>query len=439
MRRNPRSVHVRPSLHSLFLCSVVVASALAPACSDSSSAGAGNKIGSKDRVDAGSTGGDSNSSAGGGSGLFDPDAGLIADAQPPVIPDGQACGGTSIVAAPKDVNILLVIDESGSMTSKPTGFSTDKWSSLKTALATTLSAVQNDISFGLELFPFALDPKAPMPVSCDTNCCQMPAGSAAIQIPIEAGKTAVPKINTALTASAPGGGTPTASALGLAYDYFKTGGGSSLKGDRYVLLATDGGPDCNGALTCDAATCTSNLDNKSLGTTTNFCDPTIGGPDAKTRCLDDTATEAAITKLAGIGVKTFVVGIPGTEAYTATLDALAKAGGEENPAAAADAAAPSYFAVSASAGASGLADVLGSITKNLVTSCSLQLGSQPENKLLLNVYVDGTLVPENGDGWRLDTSTTPYTIELLGSLCDKVQTEGAESVQVVYGCKTRTR
>ena len=39
-----------------------------------------------------------------------------------------------------------------------------------------------------------------------------------------------------------------------AYDYFTTGAGKSLSGDRFVLLATDGGPNCNPSLTCTTAT-----------------------------------------------------------------------------------------------------------------------------------------------------------------------------------------
>jgi len=44
-----------------------------------------------------------------------------------------------------------------------------------------------------------------------------------INVPIEDGTTAVPKILAALDATSPGGGTPTSVALHRAYEYFRTG------------------------------------------------------------------------------------------------------------------------------------------------------------------------------------------------------------------------
>src|SRR5437868_2299358 len=90
---------------------------------------------------------------------------------------------------------------------------------------------------------------------------------------------------TVLTPTRPmdAGGTPTAHALQLASEYFTTGSGKNLAGDKYVLLATDGGPNGN-ALTCDAMTCTTNLDVGKF--TTNYCDANIV-PDGPKLCLDE--------------------------------------------------------------------------------------------------------------------------------------------------------
>jgi hypothetical protein len=61
------------------------------------------------------------------------------------------CGQSSIQAAAKPVNILLVIDKSGSMTPPPPA--TDKWAALRAALPPALDPVKGGISLGMILFP----------------------------------------------------------------------------------------------------------------------------------------------------------------------------------------------------------------------------------------------------------------------------------------------
>lgn len=352
------------------------------------------------------------------------------------VPDG-ACGITKLSATHREVNVLLVIDKSGSMTAKPQGFDTDQWTALKAALNKALGAVQNSMSFGLELYPLAADPQSPIPVDCSTNCCEMPAAPG-INVPVAAGATSVPAILSALDATSPGGGTPTSEALKRALDYFTTGDGKSLAGDNYVLLATDGGPNCNThAPQCDAKKCTLNLDGKCTiagtdagGFQGNCCDSNLAGPEL---CLDDAETITQLKDLATAGIKTFVVGIPGSEVYKTYLDAFATAGQEVNPA-----APPKYYAVSASGGVGELTTVLSAITKTLITTCELKLTSQPDDTDLLNVTVDGVeLARDDPNGWSLDLTTSPPTVDLKGTACTKVETKGAQSVQVVYGCPSR--
>jgi hypothetical protein len=348
---------------------------------------------------------------------------VVSDA--PVMSDG-ACGGTAVKATARDANVLLVVDKSGSMLQKPTGFAVDKWDAIRTSLHDALTPVKNKLSMGLLMYPY--DAVTPIDPSCSGNCCALPTGSAAVNVPIEPGLTALDKIVSAVNATSPGGATPPARALDEALTYFTTGAGKDLVGDRYVLLATDGGPNCNETLTCGADKCTTNIDG-SCASGTNCCDPTTG---SKISCLDSDSVVAKLTALKTAGVKTFVVGIPGSEAYKTYLDAFAEAGGMIAPS-----GTTKYFAVDGAGGAGGLTSVFSLITGELITSCTLNLDSAPPDPNQINVYVDDKVVPQSGtDGWSLDTSTTPPSIVLKGATCEGVKTKGAKSIRVVYGCPT---
>jgi len=341
---------------------------------------------------------------------------------------GEGCGATALRAARPVVNVLLVVDKSSSM-NKTDEFPAGRWKTLGDALGVALDQARTRVSFGLEFFPFADN-------SQDTpDTCQTPTGLDVL-VPIGPGDQTVPSIVDALASFEPAGGTPTADALAHARDYFVDGGGKTLEGTSYVLLATDGGPNCNADLTCDADTCTINLENEgaTIGCGGSCCDVMID-PSGPTNCLDEARTVAQVKALAKAGIKTFVVGIPGSQFFGDTLDKLAVAGLEPNPD-----APPSYYEVTSADGATGLADVLTRITTGLITSCRLQLTSTPVDpnyQELLNVEVDGETVPQRGaDGWTVDATTSPPTVVLEGKTCAYMESHGAERVTITYGCPT---
>lgn len=341
--------------------------------------------------------------------------------------DGM-CGGSSIEANFKTVNILLVIDKSGSMVDKPKGFEVDKWTALKQALDTALADVAEDINFGLLLYPFSTLEEIPLD-KCEErgNCCSVPAGVRSINVPIAPGVESVPQILGALDDTSPGGGTPTADALAGALEYFTVGEGADLPGEKYVLLATDGGPNCNSALSCEGDRCTTNLDGNC--SRDNCCTGQLGA-----LCLDDERVTENVEALAAEGIGTFVVGIPGTEAYASYLDGFARAGGFANPA-----GPPEYYAVSAEGGVEGLVDVFSTITTQLVRACDIELQSTPLDLERVNVYIDCDVVPKGEEGaesWEIDVEATPNLLRLKGSVCRRVERRGAERVDVIFGCPT---
>lgn len=337
-----------------------------------------------------------------------------------------SCGQQSVGARVRHPQMLIVMDKSGSMTDQPKGFDVSIWNGVKAALKTSLEAVKGRVAFGLELFPFPDDPTKPISIDCTDNCCEMPK-TPDINVSIEDGDTAVPKILSALDATSPGGGTPTAVALHRAFEYFTKGAGATLSGEKYVMLATDGGPNCNTSLTCDASSCSTNLEGHCQGTL-NCCS------NYGQACVDDAATTAEIKALRDAGITTFVVGIPGSEAYSRFLDSFAVTGGQVNPK-----APPSYYRVDAAAGVTGLTNVFSAITTQLVTACELDLERPPVDPRQVNVAIDCSVVPSGGDGpdgWRIDVTGDPAKILFEGTLCRYMQTQGAHRVDIVFGCPT---
>jgi hypothetical protein len=338
--------------------------------------------------------------------------------------DSNLCGGDEVKAAPAVVNLLFVIDRSQSMESIPTGFTTSKWQAMVTSLKQALEGVRGKMAVGLQFFPDAPEGSA------DARC-GMPLG-AELTVPVAAGDVAVNVIEEKLDESLPTGSTPTADALALAGKFFSAGAGASLEGKKYVLLALDGGPNCNEALSCgedtlaDRARCTQTYDKpESCGATSPFncCNQQGKG------CLDAERVVGEVERLRDAGIVTIVVGIPGSEPYAEVLDALADKGG-----AAASATSPKYFKVEDPA---SLTAALGALTLDLIKTCELQLESEPPAADKVNVYLDGVVVPQLGDdGWELDSSTAPPIIRLKGATCAGLEKNGAKSISAEFGCPT---
>jgi hypothetical protein len=282
----------------------------------------------------------------------------------------------------------------------------------------------------------------------------------------------------------PVGGTPTAATLARLLPTL-----AGLSGRTVVILATDGGPNCNSAAMCDATKCIPNIEQFPQCTPdVNCCSPALGGP---TSCLDDVATLAAVGALARRGIKTYVVGIPGSAPYATLLDELARSGGTARPAGSGGAA---YYDVDH---LTELDDILAAIGSTVVLSCHLHLDTPPREMSLVNVYLDRQLVEYGApDGWvwtnlgdagaadagganeagvtdaRQDggesdgeepdapspeDASTPgedadtdaavldaspraqrQDLDLLGASCERLMSGKVRQVQVVFGCPTVT-
>jgi hypothetical protein len=230
------------------------------------------------------------------------------------------------------------------------------------------------------------------------------------------------------------GGTPTAATFsGLASTL------KALPGKTYVIFATDGGPNCNGNLTCDSIACTANIEGHTncapMGP--NCCDPSIGGPGANLGCLDDVAAVAAVQAIANAGIPVYVVGVPQSAPYHDSLNELAIAGGT------ARGSDPQYYAAS-EGDPSVLLWALKQIAAKITGTCTLTLDHAPPVPSLVNVFFDGSPLPQSGpDGWTLATvhgdAGTSSTVTVKGASCQKIRDGDVLDVRVVAGCPTVTQ
>ncbi len=209
------------------------------------------------------------------------------------------------LAAPcSELPVLFVVqDKSGSMNFAPDGTTASatnpsKWSIAQDVVPALATQFANRFRFGAEMFPGATTT-----FNCTTGSVVAPvSGSPA-------------GVQSAYASAVAGGGTPTATSLSLAQSYLA---GQALTTPAYVLLITDGLPNCNLALNPAACTATT------PGCGNNSCG--LGAKD----CLDDNSTVAAARALFAAGIKVFVVGFDSTLTIgnnKAVLDAIANAGG----------------------------------------------------------------------------------------------------------------
>jgi hypothetical protein len=290
----------------------------------------------------------------------------------------------SIQAVPPD--LLIVLDKSQSMTQNPDGSAcgrgctTSKWTQMTAAIEQVVSMTDTTIRWGLKYF-------------ADNGTCGV-----GMNVAVPVGDMTSAMITASIGRTNPSSSTPTRLAVSSGAAYLM---GLTDANPRYMLLATDGLPNC------------------------------IPGD---TNAMDSDAMGAvqAVMDAANAGIPTFVVGIGTVTGAETTLMQMATAGGK------APAAAPGYYQVNSTA---DLVGVLNTI-QGMVASCVFPLNPPPPEPSNIAVHADGATIPKDtthANGWDYvgtcsATQTTPCSIQLYGSYCDKVLAKAYQNVQALYGC-----
>jgi von Willebrand factor type A domain len=296
--------------------------------------------------------------------------------------------------------VYLVIDRSGSMNDPGASMAQSKWDELNAAMDAALTQYEGAVRFGLMMYPTGPE--------CGTSGPQVLFGD-----------KNKPAITAALSASTPEGGTPTAAALNNAAASLVDLG--TPESPKFIILATDGGPNCNYFLEPNPS-CSCSYAQSEYCCTSYPASCPFGST-----CLDDQGTIDTITNLANQGIGTYVIGLAGTSEYEGLLDAMAVAGGHPQMG-----GSTQYYAVTDQG---SLSTALQTIAVSVI-SCQIELDEAPENPSAVKVYIDGVEVPRDQtkmNGWDY-TDDTNTTIELYGVPCDTLQDGSEHQLTATFAC-----
>lgn len=325
----------------------------------------------------------------------------------------------------RGAEIMFVIDRSNSMAfslngATNPGMMPTRWQVLRDALQQVLPMFERTVSFGAKFYPQVVEPNNP---DLDANCRSAPGIDLAPAL-----NNSAPLINFFRT-TRPGGGTPTHDGLLQASQYLRArpGRGSA----RYIVLATDGGPNCNPMTGTPNTTCVC------TSSDVNACraDPRVGPYN----CLDDARTIARIRDIASptdpaqLAIPVYVVGLDGSmmnrDDLLAVLDAMAVAGTRPR------AVMPGerrYYSVRNPA---DLQSAFQTIVAPLAR-CAFVTPSRPDNPDEIDIEVNGRLVPRDttrGEGWDW-TDASFGEITFFGGACTQASATNA-TVSARVGCR----
>jgi hypothetical protein len=301
------------------------------------------------------------------------------------------------------VDMMLIVDRSGSMAYNIDGTSQvppRKWDDLYGALGATLPGIQTSVNIGAYAFPERF-------AGTSVGGCALSSAIDLYPGPNQAGDVLALFTNTD-----PNGGTPTAGAIQLVGDMLVPR--ISRTHTEVMVLATDGGPNCNASLDVSTCACSS---------------PTPPCKDPE-QCLDDKRAVKVIASYAARGVPTYVIGLDSATqpSERSALSEMAVAGGRPNTAP----GQPAYYSVEQ---VDQVNAAFAAITRS-IARCALATPSRPSDPSAIEIQIDGATVPRDAshrNGWDWNDPSFGQ-VALFGAACDKLASPSASAVAVVNSC-----
>lgn len=408
-------------------CVTTLALAACSSSGDSSKSGKGGSNGGGSNGSDGNIGLGSDTGGGNGSTADGGGAGSTVDDL-----RNAACAQETAATEPLPAVLMLVVDVSGSMSQSAPGSRQSKWQVTRDALAGALDELSDGTGVGVLYYPNR-DTTASRPTGTESDPPRDPSAcldTGGVIPPAALGPSGSQHrtrlLNSLQNVNGPQGGTPTHDAYRTALPALQS---TTLPGDRYMLLITDGQPTflsgCRG--------------------TGNIRDAVDPRP---------IITEAEQAKMQGIS--TFVIGSPGSEEVGVPvfsdartwLSQTASVGGTAQPGCSDDGPNFCHFDMTQEPDFSqALREALGQVVGQ-VLSCTYKLPSPPSGSELAPNEVNLILTPDGGDPEIITQSTTSDCAEgwvysddgnnivLCDSTCDRVKSAENPRLELLFGCQT---
>ena len=343
-------------------------------------------------------------------GLLIPDADVLPDAGMDAGTDAGTDAGRCI---PRDLElerrgaqVMFVIDRSNSMADtldgrEPQAGEPSRWNTVGDVLGQVLRSADPLIEVGGEFYP-GIDSGMGGP----EEACMVEPG---IDLPPRPANAE--RLLRFFDETGPGGGTPTAVALGNVRDFFERTPAPFVP--RFVVLATDGGPNCNPDTGVPFTECVCTGAPNDCAMSPEF------GPY---NCLDEMRTLGVVDDVFAAGIPVYVIGIddPTRPDLADVLDRMADAGGRprEVP------GSRRFYSVRE------IDDLRGALTSitDSIAQCVFTLDPAPTFDSELLVEIDGLAVARDRgrmEGWDY-TRDDRSELTLFGAACQRVTNGGAD-------------